>query len=206
MKGIDKETGIWSPEFAHRHHSFDLTLAAAICVYYKKFNNYVADLGCGFCDYVKFFKDHFGAVRGYDGTNFYPLPLGIDWRSYVLIDLSQKINPQDIPYYDLVISLEVGEHIPKEKEEIFLDNVANFAKKHLVLSWAVPGQGGKGHVNEKNNDYIIWKMVDRGFKYDIKATYFLRNHSHLPWFHNSLMAFKNQKFVYQAKKIELIKA
>ena len=46
------------------------------------------------------------------------------------------------------MSLEVGEHLPKEFEDIFINNLDNNNNYGIVLSWAIKGQGGYGHYNE----------------------------------------------------------
>ena len=56
--------------------------------------------------------------------------------------------------HDAVLSLEVGEHIPEDYEDIYLENLDRHADKIIILSWAVPEQGGFGHVNERDNGYI----------------------------------------------------
>jgi len=50
--------------------------------------------------------------------------------------------------------LEVAEHIPKHLEERFTQTVHRHVKigGYLMLSWAVEGQGGLGHVNCRNNE------------------------------------------------------
>ena len=51
-------------------------------------------------------------------------------------------------------SLEVAEHIPLENEEAYLDNCCKLCEIGCILSWALPGQGGLGHVNEQPNEYV----------------------------------------------------
>ncbi|XP_068232443.1 uncharacterized protein [Palaemon carinicauda] len=92
--------------------------------------------------------------------------------------------------YDWVLSLEVGEHIPQEKEQTFLDNLVKYACKGIVLSWAVVGQGGYNHVNTRNNDYIQMQMEKRGLKMDQEASQMLRKKVVVPWFKNTLMVFR----------------
>lgn len=46
----------------------------------------------------------------------------------------------------------MGEHIPPAKTDIFVDNLVKHAKKGVFLTWGVVGQGGFGHINQKNND------------------------------------------------------
>lgn len=67
------------------------------------------------------------------------------------------------------MSLEVGEHLPPQFEDIFIQNLHNNNKHGIVLSWAVKGQGGHGHFNEQNNDYVKSKICDLGYVNDVKS-------------------------------------
>ena len=60
----------------------------------------------------------------------------------------------------------------------------------LVLSWAVVGQGGFGHVNCQNNDYVIRLFEGMGYTYDQENSANLRKVSSLPWFPNTVLVFK----------------
>jgi tryptophanyl-tRNA synthetase len=92
--------------------------------------------------------------------------------------------------FDVVLSLEVGEHIPEEFEEQFIDNICKHAKKHLVISWAIEGQGGSGHVNCKNNNYIIAQVKDRGFTYNFNDSETIRKAAtNASWFGYTIMVF-----------------
>ena len=92
---------------------------------------------------------------------------------------------------DLSISLEVGEHIPVEFEKIFIDNICENSNNLVFLSWAVEGQGGHGHVNCRNNDYIIEQMSKRGFSF-IEKSLELRKAADMGWFKNTFMIFQKK--------------
>jgi hypothetical protein len=167
-------------------HVHDISIAAALCKYLAdKQAKTVVDFGCGMGDYAWLFINEGYGVEAYDGNpNTETLTRGIG----KVLDLSK-------PFYlgkkfDVVMSLEVGEHIPAEYEDQFIDNITKHAKKHLIISWAVEGQGGDGHVNCKNNDYIIEQVVDRRFKYNAQASQALRkNATNASWFSLTLMVF-----------------
>jgi hypothetical protein len=55
----------------------------------------------------------------------------------------------DLDLNDWIISLEVALHIPEKYEAVYLDNILRHATKRIILSWAVPGQGGISHINNK---------------------------------------------------------
>lgn len=62
---------------------------------------------------------------------------------------------------DLVLCLEVAEHIASgEDEEILLQNINATTDSVLLFSAATPGQGGCGHVNERPHDYWRGKLTD----------------------------------------------
>lgn len=95
--------------------------------------------------------------------------------------------------FDWVLSLEVGEHIPRAFEGVFMDNLVKHACTGIVLSWAVPGQDGHHHVNTRENEYIKASMAERGLVADEEAERKLRGTASLPWFKNTLMVFKFPK-------------
>jgi hypothetical protein len=88
------------------------------------------------------------------------------------------------------MSLEVGEHLPAQYEGVFLDNVVRHAVRNVLLSWAVPNQGGHLHINEKPNTVVIEQMKLRGFEYDEEESLQLRDVATLTWFKNTLMVFR----------------
>jgi hypothetical protein len=104
------------------------------------------------------------------------------------LDLSK---PQDLgKTWDWVMSLEVGEHIPKEFEYTYLTNVLKPVSEGIVLSWARRGQGGRSHVNELNNTEVVERLDRKGFYPDMDLWEELRKRATLFWFKNTLMVFR----------------
>jgi SAM-dependent methyltransferase len=91
-----------------------------------------------------------------------------------------------------VISLEVGEHIPKQYMDTYLDNLIRHCDKFLIISWALEGQGGYGHVNELNNDKIIPIIESKGFKFLEKESLDARSdiEDNYWYFRNSILIFE----------------
>ena len=77
-----------------------------------------------------------------------------------------------------------------QHEQCFIDNLCRYANKDLILSWAVPGQGGAGHINELSNEYIIGELAKRGFEFNKDVSDKLREASSRKWFKNTLMKFE----------------
>jgi hypothetical protein len=92
--------------------------------------------------------------------------------------------------YDWVMSLEVGEHIPKVYESIFIGNIVRHAKEGVLLSWGLPGQGGHHHVNGQTNEYLAGVMKALGWTYDKSATNDLAAVASLPHFQRTVMVYR----------------
>lgn len=187
MGNIDIKTGIWEMNIAKKRHKCDLLLTAAIGNSFTP--NSIADLGCGDGRYCCIFKAFgWSIVHGYEGTPKIK-ELGI-YDDITFIDLTKK-RYVDIDY-DLVVCLEVGEHIPQQYEQVFIDNVCEFSR-NIVISWALPGQySASGHVNCKPTDYIIDQFGKRKFKLNKTKTYYLRDNSEFSWFKKTMMVFEEK--------------
>ena len=188
---IDRFTGIWDMETVNRGgHKHDEPLVAAIAGLYNP--TLAADLGCGDGWYCKRLRDlGWPAVHGYEGCSDM-VKQGV-YDDIFVLDLTKRrwVGIK----YDLILCLEVGEHIPPDHEKTFLDNVSEFGKDALsvIMSWAIPGQGGRGHFNEKPNRYVQEEMMSRGFVVDPWATRFLRESSSLKWFKNTVVAYGRER-------------
>ncbi len=93
---------------------------------------------------------------------------------------------------DWVLSLEVGEHLPVQYESQFFDTLDTHNRCGVVLSWAVLGQDGKGHVNCRSNEYVIAAMERRGYAYDVAAAQAGRAVAELPWLAETYMVFRRE--------------
>lgn len=68
--------------------------------------------------------------------------------------------------FELILSLEVAEHVPPEFTDELIRRLATATSKYLVFAAARPGQGGTGHLDESMHarDWWIEKFTnaDRG--------------------------------------------
>jgi len=94
-----------------------------------------------------------------------PLQLSMLSFSPEAKNCSDALFHQDMGF-ELVLSLEVAEHIPPEFQEELISRLAAATKKYLVFSAARPGQGGTGHIDGSMKDRSWWiekfTNVDRG--------------------------------------------
>lgn len=167
-------------------HLFDLPLCNTIVELLKKKNiSSVYDLGCGEGKYTKIIVENGIECSAYDGNPNTPKITG------GIGGILNLAKPIDLPKVDCVLSLEVGEHIPKEYEQIFIDNICKLSSKMIILSWAIIGQKGTGHVNCQNNPYIIKQFENRGFRYNKEESVILRRSVFRLYFKNTIMVFDN---------------
>jgi cyclopropane fatty-acyl-phospholipid synthase-like methyltransferase len=97
-----------------------------------------------------------------------------------------------LPPVDFLMCLEVCEHVPKEFEDKLLHTIDRHVNPGgtLVISWAVIGQGGFGHVNCQNNDYVISKFMSMNYSFDKTTSDYLRTQeSCAGWFRNTILVF-----------------
>lgn len=188
MKEI-AETGYWNGETAHVHHVHCKELSKWICEFLEenisKFDQ-ITDQGCGLGNYLKDLEDYgFDNLLGYEAD----IPKNKVFDNIRQQDLTKLIVSG---VSGTVISLEVGEHIPAEYMNVYLDNITNACSNYLITSWAVRGQEGFGHVNCLDNHEIIPEIEKRGFKLLEKETEEVRgiDLSEAPWFKDTLLVFK----------------
>ena len=180
------ENGYWQGVEASSQHCYDSSMCVSLLKFLKTENvKSVVDFGCGMGDYVKAFQENNINAIGFDGNPNTPY-LTNNLCNVLDLSLPKKFDEP----FDWVISLEVGEHLPHKFEDIFIYNLHNNNKYGIVLSWAVKGQGGHGHFNEQNNDYIKSKICKLGYINDIESENILRHASTLDWFKNTIMVFR----------------
>lgn len=181
-------TGYWTSDNAEQHHVNSQPLSDWLCNFFKGSESTpIYDFGCGMGFYASNLRKSGFKVTGYEGDP----PQKRFLADCVKQDLTQ---PFTVPEQGNVVFLEVAEHIPAQFEKAALDNVLAAVKdKHkLVLSWAVRGQAGFGHVNCLDNDEVITKIEGRGFKYLKEVSEEARkiDLDTAPWFRHTIMVFE----------------
>jgi hypothetical protein len=178
-------TGFWTfngPKF-DREHFYDPQVSNALLGIATLRNiKRSYDFGCGKGEYVHFFRQNGIEALGFDGN---PNTANIPYCNVQdLTDPTFSIEP-----VDFLTCLEVCEHVPKEHEDALLSTLDRHIAPNgtLVLSWAIVGQGGLGHVNCQNNDYVISKLQSMGYTYNLHLSDVLRKCSTLSWFKNTIL-------------------
>ena len=150
----------------------------------------IVDVGCGTGTWLSVFRDHgITDILGVDGTHVKTEMLEIPESCFLAFDLKTPLRLDR--QFDLVVSLEVAEHLPVECAGLFVDTLAGLGPV-ILFSAAVPQQGGTHHVNEQWPDYWaalfgrkgyvavdpirkrVWQHPDVDFWYAQNALVFVR--------------------------------
>jgi tryptophanyl-tRNA synthetase len=175
-------TGYWTD---HSHHLHSNNLANFISGIFEK-NVPVHDLGCGQGFYLNQLRSNgFKKLTGYEGC----LPKSALFDNILEQDITKNFKCKN---KGNVICLEVAEHIPANLTENLLTAIKNCCNNLVVMSWAVRGQMGIGHVNCKNNDEAVEIMKDAGFLFEAQLTQLGRSiiTEECEWFKKSLLIFR----------------
>ncbi|TAE83026.1 MAG: class I SAM-dependent methyltransferase [Oscillatoriales cyanobacterium] len=121
----------------------------------------VIDVGCGTGTWLSAFKE-FGVkdILGIDGDWVDRKMLEIPETNFLVLDLSQPLSVEQ--QFDLVVSLEVAEHLPSECARVFVNSLVKLGPV-ILFSAAVPFQGGTNHLNEQWPDYWAKLFQEQGY-------------------------------------------
>lgn len=119
----------------------------------------VLDVGGGFGFATKWFRDQGVECTLVDGLE-YNVKNGVASDYGFVHDLED--GPVDFQQVDLVVCIEVVEHIKEEYLDNLLQSLA--LGKYVLMTHAVPGQKGHHHVNCKKSQYWTNHMAKYGYK------------------------------------------
>ena len=121
----------------------------------------IIDVGCGNGDWLYVFRE-FGVedILGIDGDWVDVGELRIPVDRFRAVDLKSPFRVEE--QFDLVISLEVAEHIPSESADTFVESLSSLGQV-ILFSAAIPHQGGTNHLNEQWPDYWARCFQMRGY-------------------------------------------
>jgi SAM-dependent methyltransferase len=121
----------------------------------------ILDVGCGRGTWLHAFADlGVSDILGVDGPHVAAADLEIPAERFLARDLRE---PLDLGRsFDLVMSLEVAEHLAPDLGSTFVESLARHANT-VLFSAAIPFQGGAGHVNEQWQSHWAAEFAKHGF-------------------------------------------
>ena len=122
----------------------------------------VVDVGCGLGGWLAAFRAcGVQDILGVDGDYVPRELLAIPQESFLPCDLTKPLRLERS--FDLVLSLEVAEHLPPSCAETFVDSLTQLGPI-VLFSAAIPYQGGTDHLNEQWPEYWVKLFEARGFE------------------------------------------
>lgn len=121
----------------------------------------VVDVGCGSGAWLSVFQEQgVGDVCGVDADWVDRDSLLFPPDRFIAADLEKPLQLDR--RFDLVVSLEVAEHLIPESAQSFVDSLVRLGPV-LLFSAAVPFQGGTNHFNEQWPGYWAAYFAQRGY-------------------------------------------
>ena len=168
----------------------------------------VVDVGCGTGAWLSEFSTHGVDILGIDGDYVDRERLQIDKDKFMPLDVSD-LSDQALKIdrnFDLAMSLEVAEHLPREGADAFVKFITSLAPI-VIFSAAVPGQGGRYHINEQWPEYWHEKFKARRYvAFDVLRESVWDNPEVEPWYIQNSFLYVHESCVDSLKKMDELKA
>lgn len=158
----------------------------------------ILDVGCGVGTWLKVLMENgIKEVVGIDGEWVLNQEMQIPKENFIAQDFYKKIEIED--KYDLILCLELLEHLPDELGRKIIKEMTK--KSPLILfSAAVPGQTGALHINEQWQSYWAGLFRKEGFfPFDIIRSVVWNNPKVEYWYAQNTLLYMNKA---QYKKFE----
>lgn len=151
----------------------------------------VIDVGCGHGAWLRAFVENGVAmVQGMDGEYVERSRLMIDSNCFVPVDLARPFIVYES--FDLAVCLEVAEHVPARSGRTLVKGLTEAAPV-VLFSAAVPGQGGRGHLNEQWPGYWRALFAERGFRMLDPIRPRIRDDPRVEWFYRqNILVFASE--------------
>lgn len=155
-------------------HHFSEKLAGRAAEFFSP-QEPVLDFGCGNASYLVYLRGRGFSGIGVEGTH--GLTYRVPGHEQPSARFGRKSRPSlQLVQWDLqhplwlgvkgnVMSVEVAEHLHAGHHDAFMDNLSRHCAGKLLLTWAVPGQGGLRHVSERTQEQVVPYAARWGFAY-----------------------------------------
>jgi SAM-dependent methyltransferase len=196
LKGLMKSLGLrkdelYGPEFYAKQQAKSRASAHAVlpvllkCIEARS----AIDVGCGVGTWAAELTSLGVEADGIDGEYVLQNALQISRERFRPVDLEQLPPPGTIGRYDLALCMEVAEHLTAENSAALVDFLIGLAP-NILFSAAIPGQGGRNHINERWQSYWVSLFEARGFHcHDVIRSAVWSNPDVEPWYSQNAFLF-----------------
>jgi len=161
----------------------------------------VVDVGCGDGTWLSVFRQHgVREILGIDREYVTGEILQIPEEKFLRHDLRVPLSMDRV--FDLVVSLEVAEHLPAEFAETFVDSLARLGPA-ILFSAAVPFQGGADHFNEQWPDYWVDLFRKKGFVARDPIRKQIWKHADIEWWYSqNILMFMKREYLEERPELQ----
>ena len=163
--------------------------------------NSVVDIGCGVGTWLSVFQEKgVKDIVGIDGDYVDQNMLHIPQNAFIALDLTKpiKLNRE----FDLVVSLEVAEHLPIECAATFVETLTSLGSV-ILFSAAIPFQGGYNHFNEQWPEY--WAALFKKYRYeaiDCIRSKIWNNNDVEWWYSQNILMYVNEDYLEKDQRLK----
>jgi SAM-dependent methyltransferase len=147
----------------------------------------VLDVGCGYGEWLDAFGLDLDDMVGVDIASPVVRP-----EFYLWHDLREPLDLART--FDLVLSMEVGEHLPESAAETYVDSLVRHGDT-IVFSAAVPGQEGKGHINCQPHGYWHEMFEARGYQAWDSIRPRIQDYRVSPWYRDNIFLYRRTRLL-----------
>lgn len=127
----------------------------------------VLDVGCAMGHLVVALRDRGVEAFGIDVSEYAISKVREDIRPFCRVASALEQLPQDLPqYYDLVVTIEVVEHLHEEDCELFINNICRHTDK-IIFSSSPDDFWEATHFNVQQPEYWVKRFAREGFFRDL---------------------------------------
>lgn len=168
---VENGHGEWKLDSNTSCYGFDVGLADAVAKLVGR-GSTLTELGAGLGCYTAWLHhSHVTIIAAVDGL------IDADSLTGGWVTQWDLTCPMEA-YADWIFSIEVAEHILRQFEAQFMDNVVRNARCGIIISWATPKQGGRGHVNLRDQIYVNSLLQKSSFRHNTSMTRALKSAAH----------------------------
>jgi SAM-dependent methyltransferase len=160
----------------------------------------VVDVGCGIGTWLSVFSNLGVKISGIDGS-LYSSQFRIPQSSYIQFDLIREFTIDQ--KFDLVICLEVAEHLPPEAAQTLISSLTKLGDR-IIFSAAIPGQGGQGHLNEQWPSYWFEIFQKFGFGLSDKLRNSLWTNENIHWWYRQNILIAERGINVDKKPLNMV--
>jgi SAM-dependent methyltransferase len=160
----------------------------------------VLDVGCGIGSWLKVAQSRgMSDIRGIEGSWLDPSKSQVDSRFLEILDLEKSFDLGR--RFDLVICLEVAEHVSASAADHFIASLTRHAPV-VLFSAAIPYQGGDHHVNEQFLPYWVERFSRFNFQpLDVIRGKIWNDQTILWWLRQNAVLFAEQELIARDERL-----